>query len=159
MSDPNKSPFPAGFERDAKTLYLGYEMKILNKATVLHNLERIGVVMVPDVPPERVMAPPPLQRPTLEPEPVLFPIEGDPDHVVDVETMAVYNVHTGQHVGFFQEDAEPDIPQVQVEGPEEELLLSDAESPGIIIPEDDIDPELERPFPEDDVQVDGGEPS
>lgn len=156
-----KSPFPAGFERDAKTLLLAFDMKALSLAALQHNLKRLGVEF-PEEP--RVMAAPTLQRPTLhdeEPEGEFYPIDGDPDHVVDIHTNAVFNIHTGAHVGFF-EPAEPDL---EFEVSDEDQLVLEAGDEPLGPPPDDAefdDPEFDleadpdivpRPNPRDDEQV------
>ena len=156
MSDtsPTKSPFPAGFERDAKTIFLGVDMKIIPMHVAVHNLKRLGIEW-PEAPAPRrapMLERPALEQPSFEPE-----FEGfadDPNHVYEVNTGAVFNVHSGEHVGFVElaEDA-----GVELMIPEDEL---DDEGPVGPPPpgaefedEDDDAVAVPRPNPEDDEQI------
>jgi hypothetical protein len=170
MSDtsPTKSPFPAGFERDAKTIFLGFDMKIIPLHVAVHNLKRLGVEW-PEAPAPRqapALERPSVEYPTFEPEFETF--ADDPDHAYEVHTGAVYNVHTGVHVGFIDLEGEAtDVvemmipegehlaePTMEIEADEQEII--GPPPPGAEFEDPEFDGDgvaIERPRPEDDEQI------
>jgi hypothetical protein len=158
MSDAGKSPFPAGFERDAKTLLLAYDMKAMPLHVLIHNLQRLGVEW-PEAPaprPAPALERPSLAQPTFEPE---FEVFADNENLAyEVHTGAVYNVHSGEHVGFIDLEEEPEE-VIEMMIPEEELEEPAEIGPppeGAEFEEPELDEDgvaLPRPNPEDDEQV------
>lgn len=160
-----KSFFPAGFERDFKALLLAVDMKQITRdefRRIVGDCFDLSQFYDAPIPAERMLPTPALARPSLEePQPEFGYFEDDPDHVFEVHTGAVFNAHTGEHVGFLEPEAEvlveeqPEPEEPEVIGPPPEGSEFDDDDELLLAAKID-DPDYVAP-PEDE-QIDGGTP-
>lgn len=167
MSD-QKSPFPAGFERDGKTLMLMVDQKLISRSEFRRIVgAAFGLEQWFDADAESALPAPQLVRPTLQDEyvPEFAPIDGEEYLVYETTTGGVYDVRTGEQVGWVELEGELLIAEdeqeiLTVEAPAVEALADEPVGPPPV-DLDFIDPEgesdevaLPRPNPDEDEQID-----